>query len=282
MERTKVTIPQLRQMKQTGKKITMLTAYDYPTALLLDKAGIDLLLVGDSVGNVVLGYDSTVPVTMDEMVHHTKAVRRGTQYAFLTADMPFLSFHITPEQTIANAGRLVKEAGAEAVKIEGASSAVLRMIEAVIAAGIPVMGHVGLTPQTATSLGGYKVQGKTPDEARQLIAGARQLEKVGCFVIVLECVPEVLAQEITRAVKVPTIGIGAGVHCDGQVLVTHDMLGLQQRFAPKFVKRYAELGTAIRKAAQVFIAEVQEKKFPDASHSYVIDNASAFAKKKRS
>ncbi len=270
MDQKKITIPDLIKMKQDGTPIAVLTAYDYPTARIVDSAGVDCILVGDSVGNVVLGYESTVPVTMDEMVHHTKAARKGVSRALLVADMPFMSYNITREQTIMNAGRLVKDAGADAVKIEGAGETVLSMIQAVVAAGIPVMGHTGLTPQTATMLGGLKVQGKTSQAAQQIMQQALALEQAGCFGIVFECIPDVLAGRISAALKIPSIGIGAGVGCDGQVLVTHDMFGITERFVPKFVKQYAQVAALMREAAQQYVADVRKKAFPDSAHSFTM------------
>jgi len=268
MEQKKITIPDILKMKQDGIPIAMLTAYDYPLAHILDTAGVDIILVGDSVGNVVLGYESTVPVTMEEMIHHTKSVKKGITHALLAADMPFMSFNISREQTIVNAGRLVKDAGADAVKIEGAGEPVLDMIRAVVGAGIPVMGHIGLTPQTATMLGGLKVQGKTAQAAQQILQQAIALEQAGCFSIVFECIPDVLAEHITHVLKIPSIGIGAGIGCDGQVLVTHDMLGITERFVPKFVKQYAQISKDMREAAECYIADVRGKKFPDFGHSF--------------
>lgn len=268
MERKKVTIPGLLEMKKNNEKITMLTAYDFPLASIIDKAGVDIILVGDSVGNVVLGYDSTLPVTMEEMIHHTKAVRRATKVAFLVGDMPFMSFNVTIEQTISNAGRFIKEAGADAVKVEGGSVEVIKMTKAIINAGIPVMGHLGLTPQTATMLGGLKVQGKNTEAARRILQQAQALEETGCFSIVLECVPDKLAALITKKLKIPTIGIGAGIYCDGQVLVTHDMLGLYERFIPKFVKQYVNLSKEISKAIENYINEVRKGKFPSIEHTF--------------
>ncbi|MBU4306024.1 MAG: 3-methyl-2-oxobutanoate hydroxymethyltransferase [Candidatus Omnitrophica bacterium] len=270
MERKKITISDLSRIKSEGGRIAMLTAYDFSTALVLESAGIDIILVGDSLGNVILGYDSTVPVTMEEMIHHAKAVRRGTRYAFLVADMPFMSFNIDKAQTITNAGRLVKEAGADAVKIEGGNETISAMIKAVVDAGIPVMGHIGLTPQTATMLGGYKVQGNNAAAAKELMRQAAVLEKAGCFSIVLECIPDVLAELISKKMKIPVIGIGAGVRCDGQVLVTHDMLGLYERLSPKFVKRYAHLAKEMSEAVANYIQEVKDAKFPLPQHSYTM------------
>lgn len=268
MERKKVTIPDLLQLKKQNKKITMLTAYDYPMSMILEKAAIDIILVGDSLGNVVLGYETTVPVTMDEMLHHTKAVNRGRKKSLLVADMPFMSFNVTPRKTIINAGRFVKEAGADAVKLEGANPNIIAIIKAVVRAGIPVMGHLGLTPQTATALGGYKVQGKDQETADSIMRQAIALEKAGCFSIVFECIPETLADKITKKIKIPTIGIGAGKGCDGQVLVTHDLLGFGAGFTPKFVKKYADLSKQIDSAIESFRKEVLTGKFPASEHCF--------------
>lgn len=268
MERKKITVPDLLKMKQEGQRITMLTAYDYPMAVALDKAGIDIILVGDSLGNVILGYDSTVGVTMEELIHHTKAVNRGREKAFLVADMPFMSFNVSCEKTIINAGRFIKDAGADAVKIEGGSEQVLLMVKAVVGAGIPVMGHIGLTPQTATMLGGFKVQGKDVKTAKKILKQALDLEKAGCFSILFECIPDALANLITQKLSVPSIGIGAGIGCDGQVLVSYDLLGLHAGFTPKFVKKYADLTKEINSALEKFIQEVRNKKFPDDSHCF--------------
>lgn len=268
MERKKVTIPDLLKMKQESKKITMLTAYDCPMSVALEKAAIDIILVGDSLGNVVLGYDSTVPVTMDEMIHHAKAVNRGRKKSLLVADMPFMSFNVTARKTIINAGRFIKEAGADAVKLEGANSDIVFIIKSVVMSGIPVMGHLGLTPQTATALGGYKVQGKDAKSADIIMRQAIALEQAGCFSIVFECIPETLADEITKKLGIPTIGIGAGKSCDGQVLVTHDLLGLGVGFTPKFVKKYADLSKQIDSAIQNFRDEVISEKFPAPEHCF--------------
>jgi 3-methyl-2-oxobutanoate hydroxymethyltransferase len=269
MEPEKITIPDLLQMKKEGRKITMLTAYDFPLADLIDQAQIDMVLVGDSVGNVVLGYESTVAVTMDEMIHHAKAVRRAIKGALLVGDMPFMSYHTTTEDAIRNAGRFIKEAGCEAVKLEWHSS-VIRMVKEIVSCGIPVMGHIGLTPQTAASLGGYKVQGRNVEAAGRLIDSALKLEEAGCFSIVLECIPDRIAKIITEKLEIPTIGIGAGPHCDGQVLVTHDMIGLFKRFVPKFVKQYIQLSDAILEALRLFKQEVTSGVFPDRGHSFTI------------
>lgn len=264
---TKITTTDVRRKKEEKRPITMLTAYDYPTARLVDEAGVDLILVGDSLGNVVLGYDSTIPVTMADMLHHTRAVTRGVTRALVVGDMPFLSYHLDRAETLRNAGRFLQEAGARAVKVEGGRE-VAESVRAVVSAGIPVMGHLGLTPQSVHQLGGYRVQGRDADAARRLLEDARILEAAGVFAIVLECVPVQLAQEITAAVQVPTIGIGAGPHCDGQVLVTHDLLGLYGNFKPKFVKRYAELHQEIGRALREFKEDVESGRFPAEEHGF--------------
>ncbi len=269
----KITVPDLMQRKSLGaaspanKKITCLTAYDYPTARLMDEAGVDVVLVGDSVAMVALGYDSTLPLTLDEALHHTKAVRRGVERALVVADMPYGSYHGEISESIRNAMRFVKEAGAEAVKVEGGERR-LELIARLTEAEIPVMGHVGLTPQSVNALGGYRVQGKTPATADQLLRDARSVESAGAFAIVLEAMPRELAAEITHAVRIPTIGIGAGPDCDGQVLVLHDMLGLTFQDAPKFARRYANVGEIISNAVKEYCAEVQSGSFPTDAESY--------------
>jgi 3-methyl-2-oxobutanoate hydroxymethyltransferase len=266
----KVTIPKLRAMKESGERITMLTAYDWPTALLLDRAGIDVLLVGDSVGNNILGYESTIPVTMEEMIHHTKAVRRGVKRALLIGDMPFLSYQVSAEQALANAGRFLKEGGADAVKLEGGAE-MADIINLLVRRGIPVMGHIGLTPQRAAQLGGLKVQGRDEETAQKLLNDAKILEEAGVFSLVLEAVPWALAKLITERVKIPTIGIGAGPYCDGQVLVVTDMIGLSVGISPKFSKRYTNVAAEIERAAKEFISEVKSGKFPTIEeHSFKI------------
>jgi len=267
MDRKKITIPDLRAKKAGGKKITMLTAYDYPMARLVDEAGIDCILVGDSLGMVVLGYDSTVPVTMDEMIHHSKAARRGTRYAFLIGDMPFMSYQVSKEEAIRNAGRFMKEAGCDAVKLEGGYE-VLDVTKAIIDAGIPVLGHLGLTPQTISKLGGYRVQGRDAQAAKKILDQALKMEEAGCFAVVLECVPDEVAKLITEKLNIPTIGIGAGVSCDGQVLVTNDMVGFFDRFVPKFVKQYVKLSVSILDGLKRFKDEVETEKFPGKEHSF--------------
>jgi 3-methyl-2-oxobutanoate hydroxymethyltransferase len=263
----KLTIPDIVTMKKNGKKISMLTAYDASFASLIDAAGIEMVLVGDSLGNVLLGYDSTVPVTMEEMLHHCKAVRRGIKQAFLVGDMPFLSYQITKSEAIINAGRFLKEAGCDAVKLEGGTE-VCDTVRAIVRAGVPVMGHIGLTPQTASQLGGYKVQGRDADSARILLQSARDLEEAGAFSLVLECIPAQLSEAISRTVSIPTIGIGAGKYCDGQVLVTHDMVGMFDKFIPSFVKQYANLASQIKEAVTTYNKEVKNGSFPDEAHSF--------------
>lgn len=263
----KVTVPEIVRMKQRGAKITCLTAYDYSFARILDSAGIDILLVGDSVGCVVQGHANTLPVTMDDIVYHTRAVVRGRKRALVVGDMPFLSYQVSEEQAVQNAGRLLKEGGAEAVKLEGGVS-VRETIARIVQSGIPVMGHVGLTPQSVHRLGGYKVQGKDQARYDAIVNDALAVEEAGAFAIVLEGMPLALAKEITGRVSIPTIGIGAGAHCDGQVLVMHDMLGLFDDFKPKFVKRYADLKGAVMGAVKKFVSEVREEKFPGEEHSF--------------
>jgi 3-methyl-2-oxobutanoate hydroxymethyltransferase len=263
----KVTVPQIVKMKQGGEKITCLTAYDYSFARILDEAGVDMLLVGDSVGCVVQGNHNTLAVTMDEMIYHTRAVVRGRKRALVIGDMPFLSYQASKEQALQNAGRFLKEAGAEAVKLEG-GVAVKETIAATVNAGIPVMGHIGLTPQSVHQFGGYKIQGRDKTRREIVLRDAVAVEEAGAFAVVLEGMPLDLAEEITKRLTIPTIGIGAGVHCDGQVLVIHDMLGLFDDFTPKFVKRYADLKKTMTGAIKDFIGEVREQKFPMEEHSF--------------
>ncbi len=263
----RVTTASLQEMKAKGEKITLLTAYDYPMARLLDEAGIDILLVGDSVGNVVLGYENTLPVTMDEMIHHTKAVARGAKRALVVGDMPFLSYQISISEAVRNGGRFLQEAGAQAVKLEGGKERA-ETVQALVETGIPVLGHLGLTPQSVHQLGGYRVQGRNEEAARRLIEDALALEEAGIFALVLECIPAKLAAEVTSRLRVPTLGIGAGPACDGQVLVTHDLLGFTVRKVPKFVKRYVNLYEEILNAVGSFRAEVKERKFPAPEHCY--------------
>lgn len=260
----------LQQMKREGRKVTMLTAYDYPMALLVDRAGIDLILVGDSGGMTALGYETTIPVTMDEMLMMTKAVTRAVKRAMVIADMPFMSYEAEPADAIRNAGRFIKEGLAHAVKVERGYPS-LPCVRAIVDAGIPVMGHVGLTPQTAVLQEGLKVQGKGLDAARRILEDALALEKAGAFAIVLEAIPGALARVITNRLTVPTIGIGAGPHCDGQVLVLHDLLGLFDRFVPRFAKQYTNLAGTISDAVSHFRQDVIESRFPEAAHTYSID-----------
>jgi len=270
----KITVPSILERKSgvspkssSPAKITCLTAYDYPTARLLDEAGVDVLLVGDSLAMVVLGYESTLPVTMEEMLQCTRAVRRGTRHSLLVADMPYGSYHDEPAQAVRNAVRFVKEAGAEAVKIEGGERR-MELISRVVEAEVPVMGHIGLTPQSVNAFGGYRVQGKTPSAAEQLLRDARSVEAAGAFAIVLEGIPRELAAEITRTVRIPTIGIGAGPDCDGQILVLHDMIGLTFQTPPKFARRYANVGDIIASAVKEYCADVQSGSFPSDAESY--------------
>ena len=274
MERKKVTISDLMAQKESGRKITMLTAYDYPTAQMVDQAGIDIILVGDSLGMVVLGYTSTVPVSMEEMIHHTKAVTRGAKYAFIIGDMPFMSYQTGVEKGIENAGRFIKEGECDAVKLEGGSE-VAPIVKAIVTAGIPVCAHIGLTPQTATQLSGFKVQGKDAESARNLINSAKDLEKAGAFMVVMECIPDTLASMITKELGIPTIGIGAGNDCDGQVLVYHDTVGLFERFTPKFVKQYIKLGPMIIDALKEYKKEVEEGIFPGEEHIFRMSKGEA-------
>ncbi|OGX40895.1 MAG: 3-methyl-2-oxobutanoate hydroxymethyltransferase [Omnitrophica WOR_2 bacterium RIFCSPLOWO2_01_FULL_41_12] len=265
---TKITVKDILALKNK-RKITMLTAYDYPLASLIDRGGIDLILVGDSVANVVLGLDSTTKVGMTEMLHHAKAVTRAVKHALVIGDMPYESYQVRIEDAVKNAQRFIAEANCDAVKLEWFDQC-LEVTDKIIKAGIPVMGHIGLTPQTADKLGGFKVQGKDAQAAQRLITQAEDLEKLGCFSLVLECVPDKIAGMITQRLKIPTIGIGAGLHCDGQVLVTHDLLGLFERFTPKFVKKYINLSALIEKAIQEYKDEVIQEKFPTPEHSFSI------------
>jgi len=263
----KLPLTELAEMKRRGDRIVMVTAYDAPGARFADGAGIDLVLVGDSAAMVVLGHDSTVPATMDEMLMLTRAVTRGARRPLVVADMPFGSFQISDEEALRNAIRFVKEAGADAVKLEGAGPMLAR-VSALVGAGIPVMGHIGLTPQSATMLGGFKAQGRTAEKARRLVAEAIALEEAGCFALVLEAVPSPVATRITRTLTIPTIGIGAGAGCDGQVLVYHDLLGLYDARAPRFVKRYAALADEIRAALEKYAEDVRAGRFPEEQHGY--------------
>lgn len=264
--RKKVTILTLRQKKERGEPISMLTAYDYPTALVMDEAGMDSILVGDSLGMVVLGYENTLPVTMEDMLHHCRAVARGAKSALLIGDMPFMSYQASVEDAVRNAGRFLQNGGMDAVKLEGGHERV-DAIRAIVGAGIPMMGHLGLTPQSVHQLSGFHPQAKTALAAKRLLEDAFLLEEAGCFSIVLESVPARLAELVSKRLSIPTIGIGAGTGCDGQVLVTHDLLGLFERFTPKFVKKYADLHSEMHRAFAQYIADVQAKTFPAAEHT---------------
>ncbi len=263
----KITVPQIVKMKQCGEKITCLTAYDYAFARILDQAGVEILLVGDSLGCVIQGHPNTLAVTMDEMLYHTRAVVRGRKRALVIGDMPFMSYQISQEQALKNAARFLQEAGAEAVKLEGGVT-MRETIRAIVNSGIPVMGHVGLTPQSVNQFGGYKVQGRDKARREQVLSDALAVEEAGAFSVVLEGMPLDLAREITARLTIPTIGIGAGAHCDGQVLVIHDMLGLFEDFTPKFVKRYTDVKSAMTSVVKDFIGEVKERKFPAEEHSF--------------
>jgi 3-methyl-2-oxobutanoate hydroxymethyltransferase len=268
-----MSIHRLREMKAQGRRFAMITAYDFPSARLVEQAGAPVILVGDSLGSVILGYDSTVPVTMEDIIHHTRAVVRGTEKAIVVADMPFMSYQANADDAMRNAGRLLQEAGATAVKLEGGSH-VAPLVRRMVESGIPVMGHLGLTPQSVNQFGGHKVQGKTPAAAAKLINDARALEEAGAFAVVLETIPAPLAKMVTERISVPTIGIGAGPHCDGQVQVFHDMLGLYDDRRPlKHAKRYANLGETIRNAVREYIAEVEDGAFPTAEHSFAMEES---------
>lgn len=266
----RISITDIKAKKKRGERVVMMTCYDYPSARLLEAAGVDILLIGDTLGMVVLGYDTTIPVAMDEMLHHTKAVVRGSSSAHVLADMPFMSYQASREDALRNAGRLLKEGGAQSVKLEGGVT-VADTVRLIVDAGIPVMGHIGLTPQSINQLGGYKVQGKTPAAAVRLMADAEALEQAGAYAIVLECVPAELARSITERLSIPTIGIGAGPHCDGQVQVFHDLLGLFEAFVPKHAKRYADLGSQITAAVSAYAADVREGRFPTEKESFLVD-----------
>ncbi len=265
-----VTPAKIRKMKEKGEKITVLTAYDYPTAQLLEEVDIDGILVGDSVGNTVLGYENTIPVSMEEMIHHTKAVSRGIETPLLIGDMPFLSYQASVEEAVKNAGKFIKEGKAEAVKVEGGSE-YLEQIEKIIDAGIPVMGHLGLTPQKIHQFGGYQPRGRSIKEAKRIYKDAKKLEELGVFSLVLESIPQNLAEKITENLEIPTIGIGAGAKCDGQVLVFHDLVGWSD-FKPKFVKHYADLSSSIKEAVKKFKSEVKSGEFPTSNHSYKMED----------
>jgi 3-methyl-2-oxobutanoate hydroxymethyltransferase len=265
--RSKVTAPELSAMKRRSDPIVVVTAYDFPTARLADEAGIDVILVGDSVGTVVLGYESTLPVTMEDMLHHTRAVTRARPKALVIGDLPFMSYQVSVEQAVLNAGRLVQEAGADAVKLEGGER-VAEAVRRIVEIGIPVMGHLGLTPQSVLAMGGYKVQGRGEGDQERILRESRLLESAGCFAIVLEGIPAKLGAEVSRALTIPTIGIGAGPSCDGQVLVTHDLLGFYLGHTPKFVRRYAELAKTVRESFERFIDDVKQHRFPSERESY--------------
>lgn len=271
MARAKFTLRDLQSKKAEGEPLIMVTAYDYPSALLADRAEIDLILVGDSVGMVVLGLDSTVPVTMEEMLHHCRAVARGATHAFLIGDMPFLSYQVSASKAVHNAGRFLKESGMDSVKLEGGQD-VAPTVATIVAAGIPVMGHIGLTPQSVSKLGGYRVQGRSARAALTLLDDALALQDAGCFALVLEAIPAPIAETISARLRIPTIGIGAGQRCDGQVLVYHDLLGMFDRFTPRFVKQYANLNQEIVAALSSFREDVAERRFPDANHTYDLDD----------
>jgi 3-methyl-2-oxobutanoate hydroxymethyltransferase len=265
----KLPLTELAELKRRGQKLAMVTAYDFPSGRIADEAGVELVLVGDSAGMVVLGNESTVPVTMEELLMLTRAVTRGAKRPLVVADMPFGSFQVSDALAVVNAVRFVKEAGADAVKLEGAGPTLSR-VQAIVGAGVPVMGHVGLTPQSATMLGGFKAQGRTAEKAERLYEDALALEAAGCFAIVLEAVPAAVAARVTEALNVPTIGIGAGAACDGQVLVWHDLLGLYAGKAPRFVKRYADLATETKRALESYVDDVREGRFPEEQHTYAI------------
>lgn len=270
--RPKLTAPDIRAMKETGVKIVMVTAYDYPTARAVEAAGLEAILVGDSLGMVVLGYDSTVPVTMADMIHHTRAVMRGVESVHVVADLPFMSYQISDEQAVENAGRLVKEGGADAVKLEG-GEAVATRVAAIVRAGIPVMGHVGLTPQSAASLGGFRVQGRSRQEAMAIIDDAMSIQRAGAYSIVVEAVPRQLGRIITARLSIPTIGIGAGADCDGQVLVNGDLLGSFDKFTPRFAKQYASLQETMQDAFRSFASDVRAGVFPSQEHGFSISRS---------
>jgi 3-methyl-2-oxobutanoate hydroxymethyltransferase len=267
----KVTVNTLQEMKNKGEKIAMLTAYDYPTACLLDAAGVDVVLVGDSLGNVVLGHENTIPVTMEDMIHHTRAVARGVDRAFVIFDMPFMSYQVSARQALENAGRGIKETGAVCVKLEGGGAEAQDAVAAIVEAGIPVCCHLGLTPQSVNVFGGYRVQGKALEQARRLIHQAQMLEAAGACMLVLECVPWMLAKAVTEKLKIPTIGIGAGPYCDGQVLVFHDMMNYSTAKPAKFVKVFADAGALITSGVKDYVAQVKKVAYPEMAHSFEID-----------
>lgn len=266
------TVLTFKQAKETGEKLTMLTAYDYSTAKLIDSAGVNSILVGDSLGNVILGYEDTIPVTMEDMIHHSAAVSRGTKDALLVVDMPFMSYQVSVEDALINAGRLMKEGGADAVKLEGGHR-VCPQIKAITEAGIPVCAHIGMTPQSVNAFGGFKVQAKSEEAAKLLIEEAIAVEEAGAFAVVMECVPAKLAELVTKKVSIPTIGIGAGAGCDGQVLVYADLLGMFSDFVPKFVKQYASVGQIMKDAIKEYINDVKNSAFPADEHTFKIDDS---------
>jgi 3-methyl-2-oxobutanoate hydroxymethyltransferase len=266
-DKFKINTASMKKMKVSGERIAMVTAYDYPSAKLAEEAGADIILVGDSLGMVVLGYDSTIPVTLEDMIHHSKAVKRGASHTFIVADMPFATYHGSIDRTIANAARLMQEGGAHSLKLEGGQE-ITSQVRACVNAGIPVMGHIGLTPQSVLTIGGWKVQGRNPEQAKKLLEDALALEEAGVYAIVLEMVPEELAQLITSRLQIPTIGIGSGRYCDGQVLVYHDVLDYATPLKTKFVKTYANIGETIKQAIGQYVQEVKEQQFPDESNVY--------------
>jgi len=275
----KKTTSSFREAKVKGNKLTMLTAYDYTTAKLLDEAGIDGILIGDSLGMVMLGYENTLQVTVEDVLHHTKAVARGTKEALVVADMPFLSYHISVEDAIKNCGRMIQEGCASAVKLEGGEE-IINQIKGIVNAKIPVMGHLGLTPQSVNIFGGFKIQGKTKESVEKLVKDAKLLEEAGVFAIVLECVPEEVAEIVTRNISIPTIGIGAGNKCDGQILVVQDLLGLYSDLTPKFVKQYKRLGEEVNEGVKAYIYDVKQGLFPEDIHSFHMDKSEADELKK--
>jgi len=269
-DKMKVSTVSMRKMKASGERIAMITAYDYPSAKLAEEAGADVILVGDSLGMVVLGYDSTIPVTLDDMIHHSKAVKRGASHTFIVADMPFATYHGSIDRTIVNAARLMQEGAVHSLKLEGGRE-IVEHVRACVGAGMPVMGHIGLTPQSVLNIGGWKVQGRSPEQAKKLLEDALALEEAGAYAIVLEMVPEELAQLISSKLQIPTIGIGSGRYCDGQVLVYHDLLDYATPLQTKFVKKYANIGEAVKRAVGQYVEEVKGKQFPDESNVYHMD-----------
>jgi 3-methyl-2-oxobutanoate hydroxymethyltransferase len=266
----RITVDDIKAMKQRGERVVMLTAYDYPSARLAEEAGVDMILVGDTLGMVVLGYDSTIPVTMEDMIHHTKAAVRGSERALVVGDMPFMSFQVNLEEAMRNAGRLLKETGCQAVKLEGGVH-MAETVRRLVQVGIPVVGHIGLTPQSVNQLSGFKVQGRTPEAAERLVDDAVALQQAGAFCVVLELIPAPLAKLISQRLRVPTIGIGAGAGCDGQVQVWHDILALYSQFVPKHAKQYAQIGDAIKMAIGEYVTEVRSGQFPTTKESFRMD-----------